>query len=94
MRHVSSPMNLFDRQPITDIGDVVIHHLAPKLWVPCAITANGDVNGRPTTAVAARRAALAAAQSLLLPGRRIYIRHHDDAEWEEVRVLTGTDGDG
>jgi len=74
-----------DRPPITDVGDVVIHHLAPRVWVPCAITKNGDLGGRSTTAVSSRLAAVAAAQSLLLPGRRIYIRHHDDAEWEEVR---------
>jgi len=78
-------MGLEYQKPLTDIGDVVIHHLAPRVWVPCAITANGDVNGRPTTAVTSRVAAIAAAQSLLLPGRRIYIRHHDDAEWEAVR---------
>ena len=82
-------MGPFDRQPITDVGDVVIHQFAPKVWVPCAITTSGDVNGRPTTTVMSRLAALAAAQSLLLPGRRVYIRHHDDAEWEEVHALTG-----
>jgi hypothetical protein len=77
-------MDIIESQPITDVGDVVIHHVAPKHWVPCAITASGDVAGRPTTAVMTRVAALAAAQSLLLPGRRVYIRHHDDAEWEEI----------
>jgi hypothetical protein len=79
-------MGQLDRPPITDVGDVVIHHLAPRVWVPSAITRNGDINGRATTAVRSRLAALAAAQSLLLPGGRIYIRHHDDAEWEEVCV--------
>ena len=85
-------MDPFDRQPLTDIGDVVIHHFAPKVWVPCAITANGDLNGRRTTPVMSRLAALAAAQSLWLPGRRVYIRHHDDAAWEEVRPLRGRGG--
>jgi hypothetical protein len=70
--------------PITDIGDVVIQGLSPKMWVPCAITQPGDLNGRPTTSVTSRAAALRAARALLLPGRRIYIRHHDDAEWEDI----------
>jgi hypothetical protein len=70
--------------PITDIGDVVIQHLSPEMWVPCAITQPGDLKGRPTTSVSSRAAAVRAAGALSLPGRRIYIRHHNEAEWEEV----------
>jgi hypothetical protein len=70
--------------PITDIGDVVVQHLSPTMWVPCAITQHGDLNGRPTTSVTSRAAALRAARALLLPGRRIYIRHSGDDEWEDV----------
>ena len=77
-------MGHFRRDPITDVGDVIIQHVAPKVWIPCAITANGDLKGRPTTAVPSRTAALAAAAALLLHGRKIYIRHHDDVEWELV----------
>ena len=77
-------MDLQVRHPLTDIGDVVIHHRAPKVWVPCAITTPGDLDGRPTAVLTSRTAALAAAHSLLLSGRRMYIRHHDDAMWEEV----------
>lgn len=72
-------------RPSTDVGDVIIHHAAPKVWIPASVTASGDVVGKmdggPRTT---RDAALDAARSLLGPGRRIYIHHHDDAEWERV----------
>lgn len=70
--------------PITDIGDVVIHHTAPKTWQPAAIVRSGDIVGIRTAVHASRAAALNAARPLLLPGRRIYIRHYDDAEWEDA----------
>lgn len=70
--------------PITEVGDVVIHHAAPRVWQPAAIERDGDLVGNRTPVQLTRAAALAAARSLLLPGHRIYIRHGDDAEWEEV----------
>ena len=70
--------------PITDVGDVIVHHVAPKVWLPCAVTTQGDLNGRPTTPCTSRARAMAVAQGLLVPGRKIYVRHHDDAEWEAV----------
>jgi hypothetical protein len=70
--------------PITEIGDVVIHHDAPKVWQPAAIVRNGDVVGHRTQAHMSRAAAMTAARRLLLPGRRIYIRHSDDAIWEDA----------
>jgi hypothetical protein len=70
--------------PLTDVGDVIIHHVAPKVWLPCAVRSQGDLDGNPTEPYASRDRAMAVAQGLLLPGRRIYVRHHDDAEWEAV----------
>ena len=82
-------MSSFDagkRRPITDVGDVVIQHRAPRVWEPCAITRHADVEGRPMRTYGSRDDAVAAARELLLPGRRIYIRHHDDAIWEVVQA--------
>ena len=70
--------------PITEIGDVIIHHAAPKVWQPAAVVLSGDVVGTRTQVHFSRAGALAAAHRLLLPGRRIYVRHYDDAEWEEI----------
>jgi len=70
--------------PCTDIGDVIVHHIAPKVWQVTAVTTPGDLRGRATTTYLSRAAAMAAAQGLRLPGRRIHIRHHDDAQWEHV----------
>ena len=70
--------------PITDVGDVIIHHVAPKVWLPCAVRAQGDLEGSPTDPYTSRAGAMAVAQELLVPGRRIYVCHHDDAEWEAV----------
>jgi hypothetical protein len=72
------------RNPITDVGDVIIQHFAPKVWVPSAIIRPNDLIGSPTKTITTRAGAIEAARALLLPGRRMYIRHHDDAEWEEV----------
>ena len=72
------------KAPITDVGDVIIHHVAPKVWLPCAVTKHGDLDGMATKPHLSRIAAVAEAKNLLLPHRRIYIRHQDDAEWEEV----------
>lgn len=73
------------RRPITEIGDVIIHHVAPKVWMPSAVTKAGDLDGRAMTPHISRLGAMAAARELLLPGRRIYIRHQDDAEWEDAK---------
>jgi hypothetical protein len=72
-------------RPHTEIGDVIVHHAAPKVWLPARVTEPGDLVGT-TTQVSrmSRDAALAVAQTLLRPGGRIYIYHRDDAEWEGV----------
>ena len=70
--------------PRTDIGDVIVHHMAPKVWRVAAVTTPGDLRGRAMTTYLSRAAAMAAAHALRLAGRRIYIRHHDDAQWEHV----------
>jgi hypothetical protein len=70
--------------PITDVGDVLNDHVAPKVWIPSPITQPNDLSGSPTRAFTTRLPAIEAARQLLLPGRRIYIHHHDDACWEAV----------
>jgi hypothetical protein len=73
-------------RPRTEVGDVLIHHAAPKVWIPATVVQSGDLVGK--TAVApktTRDAALTVARELMQPGRRIYILHRDDAEWEQVR---------
>jgi hypothetical protein len=73
-------------QPKTQIGDVIVHHAAPKFWIPASVSDTGDLDGTKTkVSKTSRDAAVAAARELLRPGGRIYIRHHDDAIWEEVR---------
>lgn len=73
-------------RPNTEIGDVIVHHAAPKLWLPASVTDNGDLAGTKTkVSKTSRDAAVAVARELLRPGGRIYIHHHDDAYWEQVR---------
>jgi hypothetical protein len=74
-------------RPRTAIGDVILQHVAPRVWIPTTIVQPGDLQG--TVAVppkTTRGAALSVAQTLVSPGRSIYIHHHDDAEWEQVRT--------
>ena len=72
--------------PSTEIGDVIVHHAAPRVWFAATVTQPGDLVGATTrVSKASRDAALAVARELLRPGRRIYIHHQDDAEWEQVR---------
>ena len=72
--------------PNTEIGDVIVHHAAPKVWVPASVTEHGDLAGAGTkVSKTSRDAAMAVARELLRPGGRIYIHHHDDAQWEQVR---------
>jgi hypothetical protein len=70
--------------PITDVGDVIIQHFGPKLWVPSPVVRPNDLRGSPTKPTTTRLGAIEAARFVLLPGRRIYIHHHDDANWEAV----------
>jgi len=72
------------RAPLTDIGDVIIQHFGPRLWVPSPVVRPNDLIGSPTKPTATRPGAIEAARSVVLPGRRIYIHHHDDANWEAV----------
>jgi hypothetical protein len=71
-------------QPHPTSGDVIIRHRAPKVWVPCAIARDGDLNGVASAPCTSRPSAIIAASTLLKPGGRIYIHHQDDALWEEV----------
>ena len=71
-------------QPHPYRGDVVIRHRAPKVWIPCAIARDGDIDGLPSTPRTSRPSAVVAAAALLAPRGRIYIHHQDDALWEEV----------
>jgi hypothetical protein len=71
--------------PSTDIGDVIIHHAAPKVWVAAIVTQPDDLVG--TTAgipKTLRDHALTVARELVRAGGRIYIHHRDDATWEPV----------
>ena len=76
-------------RPHTEVGDVLIHHAAPKVWLPATVVQSGDLVGKAAVAPKTTRdAALTVAHSLLQPGRCIYIHHRDDAEWEQVRTET------
>ena len=75
-----SPMG----SPILDIGDVVIHHVAPRVWYLSRITNPAVTDGHATHPYRTRPYAIEAARALLAERRRIYIHHHDDAHWEEV----------
>lgn len=76
-------------RPRTEVGDVLIHHAAPKVWLPATVVQSGDLVGQAAVAPKTTRdAALTVAHSLLQPGRCIYIYHRDDAEWEQVRTET------
>ena len=77
-------MDRMSWQPHPTDGDVVIHHRAPKVWIPCTITRNGDFAGFAGARCTSRPSAIVAASSLVKPGGRIYIHHEDDAQWEEV----------
>ena len=80
------PLSSESRCPNTEIGDVIVHHAAPKVWVAASVTQSGDLVGATTqVAKTSRGAALAVARELLSPGGRIYVHHQDDAEWEHVR---------
>jgi hypothetical protein len=71
--------------PSTEVGDVIIHHAAPKVWKAATVTQLGDLVGTMTgTPQRSRDAALAAARDLVSPGCRIYIHHQDDGAWEPV----------
>jgi hypothetical protein len=73
-------------RPSTEIGDVIIHHAAPKVWIAASVTNAGDLVGHLTSIPRTTRdSALVAARELLQPDRQIYIHHHDDAVWEQVR---------
>jgi hypothetical protein len=73
-------------RPSTEIGDVIIHHAAPRVWLPATVFQSGDLAGKVAVAPKTTRdAALTVARELLQPGRCIYIHHRDDAEWEQVR---------
>jgi hypothetical protein len=73
--------------PRTEIGDVIIHHAAPKVWVAASVTQAGDLVGQQIGMPRmSRDSALVSARDLLQPGRQIYIYHRDDAEWEQVRI--------
>lgn len=74
-------------RPHTAIGDVIVHHAAPRVWIPAIVTEPGDLHGNAAVAPKMTRdAALTVAQTLLQPGGCIYIHHRDDAEWEQVRT--------
>ena len=72
------------RQPMTDVGDVMIHHMAPRVWVPCPITKPGDIRGCAMRAYPTPTEAIVAARTFALPGCKVYIWHHDDRAWEFV----------
>ncbi len=73
--------------PDLRVGDVVIHHFRPKVWVVTVVTSHGEDSGPATTTDSSRDDALTTARRLLKGGHRLYIRHHDDAQWEEVATL-------
>ncbi len=73
-------------KPSIHVGDVIIHHFRPKSWAATAAMTPGDMDGTPTKVDTSRTAAVETARTLVAPRGRIYIRHHDDAEWEEVRA--------
>jgi hypothetical protein len=77
-------MAVDSRAPVTIAGDVIVQHMAPKIWIPSSVTASNDLIGSPTRTITTRLEAIAAARELLRPGRRLYIHHHDDANWEAV----------
>ena len=77
-------------QPRTEVGDVIVHHAAPRVWITASVTKAGDLAGtvigkNPRTT---RDSAIDAARGLLQHGGQIYIHHQDDAEWEQVRTET------
>jgi hypothetical protein len=73
-------------RPRTEIGDVIVHHAAPRVWIPATVVQAGDLHGSVATAPKMTRdAALTVAYSLLQPGRCLYIYHRDDAQWEQIR---------
>ena len=73
-------------RPRTAVGDVIVHHAAPRVWIPATVVEPGDLQGEVAIAPKMTRdAALAFAHTLLIPGGSIYIYHRDDAEWEQVR---------
>jgi hypothetical protein len=72
------------RAPFTVAGDVIIQHMAPRIWIPSPVAASNDLIGLRTKTIATRLGAIEAARALLLPGRRLYIHHHDDANWEAI----------
>jgi hypothetical protein len=73
-------------RPRTEVGDVIIHHAAPRVWMPATVEQPGDLQGKVAVAPKTTRdAALTVAYSLLQPGRCVYIHHRDDAQWEHVR---------
>ena len=72
------------RAPVTDIGDVIIQHFGPKVWIPSPVLRPNDLVGSPTKPTSTRHSAIEAARSMVRPGRHIYIHHHDDANWEAV----------
>ena len=68
-------------RPSTEVGDVLIHHAAPKVWIPATVVQSGDLVGETADSPKTTRdAALTVAHRLLQPGRCIYIHHRDDAE--------------
>jgi hypothetical protein len=75
--------------PRTEIGDVIVHHAAPRVWIPATVVQPGDLHGQVAVAPKTTRdAALTVAQGLVQSGRCIYIYHRDDAQWEQVRPET------
>ena len=69
--------------PSTNAGDVIVHHAEPDVWVVASVRHSGDPFGRmQMLPKKSRDAALAAARLVLASGHRIYIHHHDAAEWE------------
>ena len=77
-------MSPYTGSPMVEIGDVVIHHMAPRVWYLTPITKPADIDGHATHPYRTRPDAIEAARALLQHGRRIYIHHRDDALWEEV----------
>ena len=70
-------------RPSTMAGDVVLHHAEPDVWIVASVRHSGDPVGRMRMLPKrSRDDALAAARIVLAPGHRIYIHHHDAAEWE------------
>jgi hypothetical protein len=72
-------------RPPTAPGDVIIHHEAPRVYVVARVVHPGDLVGNHEPIPnRSREAAVTAGRKLLAAGRRIYIHHRDDAEWEQV----------